>query len=89
MTSKQRAYLRSLASSKNAIFQVGKNEISENMVIQISNALEAHELIKISILENISIDEVIGVLTKNAGIEDMQISSTPIEDIIKEIYNAK
>lgn len=40
-------------------------------------------------LENISIDEVIGVLTKNAGIEDMQISSTPIEDIIKEIYNAK
>lgn len=40
-------------------------------------------------LENISIDEVIGVLTKNAGIEDMQISSTPIEDIIKEIYNTK
>ena len=40
-------------------------------------------------LENISIDKVIGFLTKNAGIEDMQISSTPIEDIIKEIYNAK
>ena len=52
MTSKQRAYLRSLASTKNAIFQVGKNEISENMCIQIANALEAHELVKISVLEN-------------------------------------
>ena len=51
MTSKQRAYLRSLASKRNAIFQIGKNEISENMTVQISNALEAHELIKISVLE--------------------------------------
>ena len=51
MTSKQRAYLRSLASQKKAIFQIGKNEISDNMTEQISNALEAHELIKISVLE--------------------------------------
>ena len=52
MTSKQRAYLRSLASTQKAIFQIGKNEISENMCIQISNALEAHELVKISVLKN-------------------------------------
>ena len=51
MTSKQRAYLRSLASTQKAIFQIGKNEISENMCIQIANALEAHELVKISVLE--------------------------------------
>ena len=52
MTSKQRAYLRSLATSLQPIFQVGKGEISENMVEQISNALEARELIKINVLRN-------------------------------------
>lgn len=52
MTSKQRAYLRSLATSLQPIFQVGKGEISGNMVEQISNALEARELIKINVLRN-------------------------------------
>ena len=40
-------------------------------------------------LEEISIDAVISQLSRNARIEDMNISSTPIEDIIKEIYSAK
>jgi len=52
MTSKQRAYLRSLATSLQPIFQIGKSEISENMTEQISNALEARELIKIHVLKN-------------------------------------
>lgn len=52
MTSKQRAYLRSLATSMQPIFQVGKGEISENMTEQISNALEARELMKVKVLEN-------------------------------------
>ena len=52
MTSKQRAYLRSLATSIQPIFQIGKNEISSNMTEQIDNALEARELIKIKVLEN-------------------------------------
>ena len=52
MTSKQRAYLRSMATSIQPIFQVGKGEITENMTVQISNALEARELIKVKVLEN-------------------------------------
>ena len=52
MTSKQRAYLRSLANNIDAIFQIGKGGISQNQVDQLSNALEARELIKISVLEN-------------------------------------
>lgn len=52
MTSKQRAYLRSMATSIQPIFQVGKGEISDNMTEQISNALEARELIKVKVLEN-------------------------------------
>lgn len=52
LTSKQRAYLRSLAQNLDAIFQVGKGGVSEEMCTQISNALEARELIKARVLEN-------------------------------------
>ena len=52
MTSKQRAYLRSLASQMDTIFQVGKGGISEEMCKQISNALDARELIKLRVLDN-------------------------------------
>ena len=52
MTSKQRAYLRSMASQIDTIFEIGKGGISEEMCNQISNALEARELIKMSVLEN-------------------------------------
>lgn len=50
MTSKQRAYLKSLASNTSAIFQIGKSGISENSIKQIDDALEARELIKITVL---------------------------------------
>lgn len=51
MTSKQRAYLRSLATNIDAIFQIGKGGISDNQIQQLKDALEARELIKISVLE--------------------------------------
>ncbi len=52
LTSKERAYLRSLASSLDTIFQVGKGGVGEETVTQISNALEARELIKCRVLDN-------------------------------------
>ena len=52
LTSKQRAYLRGLATNESAIMQVGKGGISENLVKTVSDALEARELIKMSVLEN-------------------------------------
>ena len=56
LNSKQRATLKSIASRMDAIFQVGKGGISENMCDAISAALEARELIKISVLDNSSED---------------------------------
>lgn len=49
-TSKQRANLRSLASTLRPIAQVGKEGISDNLIQGISEALEAHELIKVTLL---------------------------------------
>lgn len=51
MNSKQRAYLRGLANHLDAIFQIGKSGITDIFTSQISDALEARELIKISVLE--------------------------------------
>lgn len=51
MTSKQRAYLRALSNHLDAIFQVGKNGLSANLIKQVDDALEARELIKLTVLE--------------------------------------
>lgn len=51
LTSKQRAYLRGLANPLPAIFQVGKSGITDELVGQLSLALDARELIKLSVLE--------------------------------------
>ena len=51
MTSKQRAQLRSLASNIDAIIQIGKEGIGENLIIQVDGALRTRELIKITALE--------------------------------------
>jgi len=52
ITSKQRAYLRGLANSIPAIMQIGKSGITENLTKTVSDALEARELIKLTVLEN-------------------------------------
>ena len=52
LTSKQRAYLRGLANNIPAIMQIGKGGISENLAKTVSDALEARELIKLTVLEN-------------------------------------
>ena len=51
MTSKQRAYLKSLAVNLDTIFQIGKGGISDELCLQLLNALNARELIKIKVLE--------------------------------------
>ena len=52
LTSKQRAFLRSMAQSLDTIFQIGKGGIGEEACNQISAALEARELIKLRVLDN-------------------------------------
>ncbi len=49
-TSKQRANLKSVAATMKPIMQVGKDGIGENLIASLSDALEARELIKITLL---------------------------------------
>ena len=56
MTSKQRAYLKSISSTYEPIFQVGKGSITPEVCEAVSEALSARELIKISVLKNCADD---------------------------------
>lgn len=52
MTSKQRAYLKSLANNINPIFQVGKSSLTPEFTEAIGEAFNTKELIKIAVLKN-------------------------------------
>ncbi|HJD28149.1 MAG TPA: ribosome assembly RNA-binding protein YhbY [Candidatus Blautia avicola] len=52
MTSKQRAYLKSLAMKMEPIIQIGKSSLTPELTKAVEEALTARELIKISVLQN-------------------------------------
>ena len=52
ITSKQRAALRAMANTMDTILHLGKGGVSEAVCLQASQALEARELIKITVLNN-------------------------------------
>ena len=52
MTSKQRAYLKSLAMTMDPIFQIGKGSLTPENTSAIAEALTVRELIKINVLQN-------------------------------------
>lgn len=75
LTGKQKRFLRAKAHHLNPIFQVGKGGVNENMIRQISDVLEARELIKVSVLQNCEEDKdtVAEKLTKGSQAELVQI----------------
>ena len=56
MTTKQRAYLKGLAMNLDPIFQIGKNSMTPEVTKAIQEALDARELIKVSVLKNCADD---------------------------------
>ena len=52
LTSKQRSYLTGLSNKEESIFQIGKSSLTPEICQALSDALEARELIKITVLKN-------------------------------------
>lgn len=75
LTGKQKRYLRAMAHHLDPIFQVGKGGVNEHLIRQIGEALEARELIKVSILSNAieDKDDVAEALSTGSGAELVQL----------------
>lgn len=56
ITSKQRSKLKSIAANLSPVTQIGKGGITDNLLKTLSDALDAHEVIKVSILDNVDED---------------------------------
>lgn len=75
LNSRQRAQLRGLANSLETIFQVGKGGINEQIIKQVSDALEARELIKLRVLETspVTSREAADRIALNTGADVVQV----------------
>ena len=90
LKSKQRAYLMKLASSLEPIFQIGKGSLTPENTKAIAEALEARELIKISVLQNCLEDpkEMAQVLAERTRSQVVQVIGKKIV-LYKESKNHK
>ncbi len=75
LNSRQRAQLRGLANSMETIFQVGKGGINDQLIKQVSEALEARELIKLRVLETspVSSREAANFIAENVDADVVQV----------------
>ncbi len=58
LNNKQIKYLKSLAHSLKAIYQIGKDGITDNMINDILNYLKKHEIVKVKFLQNCEISSL-------------------------------
>ena len=74
MTSKQRAFLRSMANTMDVILYVGKDGIGENLIKQADDAPEAREIIKGTVQPEcpLSAKEALQTLCETLGAEPIQ-----------------
>lgn len=75
MNSKQRAYLKSIAMVTEPILQIGKGRLTPEISASVSEALEARELVKISVLNNCmeEPDDLARMLSERTGAEVVQV----------------
>ena len=78
LNSKERAYLRGMASTADTLFPIGKDGITENLVKQANDALDAREIIKCRVLENsmYTAREACDELSKLTRSEQVQVIGT-------------
>ena len=75
LTGKQKSFLKSQAHELQPVVQIGKNLVTETVVDTTAKALEARELIKISVLQNCLADpkEVADLIAEHADAQIVQV----------------
>jgi len=75
LTGKQRSYLKGLANTLTPIVQIGKGGVTENVIRQLDDALEAREIVKGRVLKNCieEVRDVVDELAERTGAQVVQI----------------
>lgn len=75
LTSKERAYLRSLANKADSIIQIGKGGSSPEVVASLDEALEKRELVKATLLNNCfeDVKDVANILSERTRSDVVQV----------------
>ena len=91
LSKKQVKYLRGLANTLNAKYQIGKNEITEQTIELLDNALTAHELIKVSLNKSVMDykNEIASTLVEELHCELIQIIGGVIVLFRKNLKDGK
>lgn len=74
LNGKQKRFLRAMANSIKAVVTIGKDGISDNVIDSINDYLDAHELIKISVLKtcDIELNEILIEVLRSTNSELVQ-----------------
>jgi RNA-binding protein len=90
ITTKQRAYLKSLAMTMDPIYQIGKSMLTPEITEGVSEALEARELVKINVLKSCMVDlhELADMLADRTQSEVVQVIGRKIV-LYRESKNKK
>lgn len=75
MTSKQRAYLKSLAMNMDSVFQIGKASLTPEVIKSVREAIDKRELVKGSVQKNCMDDprEIAELLAERTRSEVVQV----------------
>ncbi len=75
MNSRQRAYLKSLASNLSPVFQIGKSTLTPEITEAVRECFNTHELIKITVLNNCTEEpkDIAQVLAERTGSQVVQV----------------
>ncbi len=80
LSAQNRKKLRALGNSLPSMLQIGKQDLSENMVASLKNDLEAHELVKVTILKTADIE------TREAAIELAAATGSEVVQIVGRTF---
>ena len=75
MTSKQRAYLKSLAMTMDPVIHVGKSSVTPELITSVDEAIDKRELIKLAVLKNCMDDpkEIANVIAERTHSQVVQV----------------
>ena len=75
MTSKQRAYLKSLAMTMDPVIHVGKSGVTPELIPSVEEAIEKRELIKLAVLKNCMEDprEIANIIAERTHSQVVQV----------------